>query len=123
MTNQDEIRRAFDAAMYRACPGYSIDEVDRGVVNLCWTVAQDMYKAALEAQEPAPSPAVPEAELNYLYWSAYHAGHHDTVEGSYTDVYQQDRFEFWGDQVRACIDSGDMPKTKAMLSAAKGGES
>ena len=47
-------------------------------------------------------------DLNYLYWSAYHAGHHDTVEGNYTDVLPVDRFDYWQDRVQECIESGDM---------------
>lgn len=48
-------------------------------------------------------------ELNYLYWSAYHSGHHDTVEGRYTDVVAQDRFTFHEDEVNDCLSGGDMP--------------
>ena len=69
-----------------------------------------------------PQPAVPEditKDLNYLYWSAYHAGHHDTVEGCYRDVYAVDRFDYWEDRVSECIDDGDMPAAKALLSAGK----
>jgi hypothetical protein len=69
-----------------------------------------------------PQPAVPEditKDLNYLYWSAYHAGHHDTVEGCYRDVYAVDRFDYWEDRVSECIDGGDMPAVKALLSAGK----
>ena len=72
-----------------------------------------------------PQTAVPEAlgaDLNYLYWSAYHAGHHDTVECCYRDVYAVDRFDYWEDRVSECIDDGDMPAVKALLSAGKGGE-
>jgi len=72
--------------------------------------------------KPRPQPAVPEditKDLNYLYWSAYHAGHHDTVEGCYRDVYAVDRFDYWEDRVSECIDGGDMPAVKALLSAGK----
>jgi hypothetical protein len=67
-------------------------------------------------------PAVPEAlgaDLNDLYGSAYHAGHHDTVECCYRDVYAVDRFDYWEDRVSECIDGGDMPAVKALLSADK----
>lgn len=47
-------------------------------------------------------------ELNYLYWSAYHSGHHDTVEGQYTDVFREDRFTYHEHKVADCLDSGDM---------------
>ena len=30
------------------------------------------------------------ADLCHMYAAAYHAGHHDTVEGNYTDVYPCD---------------------------------
>jgi hypothetical protein len=72
--------------------------------------------------KPRPQPAVPEditKDLNHLYWSAYHAGHHDTVEGCYRDVYAVDRFDYWEDRVSECIDGGDMPAVKALLSAGK----
>ena len=36
---------------------------------------------------------------NYIYYMAYHAGHHDTVEGNYTDVLFVDAFTYHDDVV------------------------
>jgi hypothetical protein len=58
-----------------------------------------------------------ERALSYLYWSAYHAGHHDTVESQYTDVIAADRFDYWADAVRDCLNGGDMTNILALLDA------
>lgn len=70
---------------------------------------------AIKALSNAPSATVaqPMNELCYLYWSAYHAGHHDTVEASYTDVLPVDRFDYWQDRVQECLEGGDMPTLAA----------
>lgn len=38
-------------------------------------------------------------DLCRVYYSAYHAGHHDTVEGVYTDVLHVDRDTYWREAV------------------------
>lgn len=43
-----------------------------------------------ESTETPCSIKISMANLCYMYASAYHAGHHDTVEGRYTDVYPCD---------------------------------
>lgn len=63
---------------------------------------------------------LPLRELCYLYWSAYHTGHHDTVESRYTDVLAVDRFDYWADEVKYCLGSGDMPIIAAALTATGG---
>lgn len=74
-----------------------------------------------ERYEPdAPQPPGYALDLCYLYWSAYHAGHHDTVEGQYTDVLPVDRFDYWKDRVDECLQSGDM---EALRPAATNGVS
>ena len=55
-------------------------------------------------------------DLNYLYWSAYHAGHHDTVESIYDDVLHQDRLYYWEDRVKECLESGDMQNILGFIS-------
>jgi len=39
----------------------------------------------------------------YLYNSGYHAGHEDTVEGGYTDVYPEDMHTYHDDLVAELI--------------------
>lgn len=77
--------------------------------------------AKIKATTPA-QPKVPEAseitkELCSLYWSAYDKGHNDTVEACFIDVHSVDRFDYWQDQVADCVNDGDMPEIKTMLSA------
>jgi hypothetical protein len=48
-------------------------------------------------------------ELIYLYWSAYMAGHHDTVEGCYTHVQPSERWDYHAESVTECLHGGDMP--------------
>ncbi len=54
-------------------------------------------------------------ELNYLYWSAYHSGHSDTVESRYDHVPAFDRFEHHADAVRDCLEGGDMSAIRSAI--------
>lgn len=58
--------------------------------------------------------------LCYLYWSAYHAGHHDTVEGQYTDVVPADRFDYHREAVMECIQESDMASLGIVIEQARG---
>ena len=60
------------------------------------------------------------AQLAALYRLAYRAGHHDTVEGSYTDVFQSDRFTYFVEQVEEELKDSDFETLRALLGAADG---
>ena len=69
-----------------------------------------------------PQPVAPgelAKELSQLYWKAYHAGHNETVEGCYLDVFYRDRFDYWGERIEDIIEEGELPILGALLSAGK----
>lgn len=67
---------------------------------------------AVEALFARPAPAAPEEAVDWatrLYNTAYHAGHHDTVEGGYTHVYPQDMDSYHEDVVQEWLADNPQP--------------
>lgn len=98
----------------------------------CILYRQRPYRLAAPIYS-VPADSVPEADsvtvsrekmlgdLVYIYWSAYHAGHHDTVEGRYTDVFYVDRRTYWADKIEEMLEEGEIEEIVAMLAAAAEG--
>jgi len=60
--------------------------------------------------------------LNCLYYHAYHYGHHDTIEGCYTDVLSVDRLDYHDDAVKELLEDPDMEPLVAALRSMEGSE-
>lgn len=70
---------------------------------------------------PSETPLTDEliGELSYLYFNAYHSGHHDTVEGQYADVFYSDRLTYWRDRIEEILSEGDLPALESTLTASQ----
>jgi len=72
--------------------------------------------------QPHPAPAALPELLCRLYSTAYAHGHHDTVEGQYTDVHQSDVDTYWRDRIEETLSALALHGTPGSV-ASRGGES
>ena len=80
--------------------------------RLHWATAAVEAEHVVQSNKTTPQPVEqgePVAWATRLYNTAYHAGHHDTVEGCYTHVYPQDMDSYHEDIVQEWLADNPHP--------------